>query len=424
MREGRRLVEMQTGLKLHLRAGLVLAMSIGALRAAEQGEPVLGAPDYEIRLETLSTGFDKKTCWVHARAGALPGNPPKVVLTMQKLLLNGSDVFYELNDMRSDDLGATWSGPVPHPDTLGRRTEANEVEVVACDFWPAWHAGSGKLLGIGHTARYKDNKVMHVRRRETCYAVYDEATRQWTRWETLAMPDEPRFHSAGAGCVQRVDLPDGDILLPVYFKNPEAKPTSVTVVRCRFDGKRLTYVAHGSELTVPTDRGLGEPSLTQYKGRYYLTLRHDKAGYVSTSDDGVNFSPPKMWTWDDGTELGNYNTQQHWVTHQKGLFLVYTRKGADNDHVFRHRAPLFIGQVDPEKLCVIRSTERILVPNRGARLGNFGVTKVNDRETWVTVTEWMQTNPPRPYDYTIPMKYGSDNAVFAARIIWGSPAAK
>ncbi len=415
---------MQMGLKFHIRAGLALAMGIGALCAAEPGKPVLGAPDYEIRLETLSTGFDKKTCWVHARAGALPGNPPKVVLTMQKLLLNSSDVFYELNDMRTDDLGATWSGPVSHPDTLGRRTEANGVEVVACDFWPAWHARSGTLLGIGHTARYKDNKVMHERLRETCYAVYDEATRQWTRWETMAMPDEPRFKSAGAGCVQRVDLPDGDILLPVYFKNPEAKQTSVTVVRCRFDDKRLTYVAHGTELTVPSDRGLGEPSLTQYKGRYYLTMRHDKAGYVSTSDDGLNFSPPKMWTWDDGTELGNYNTQQHWVTHDQGLFLVYTRKGADNDHVFRHRAPLFIGQVDPEKLCVIRSTERILVPNRGARLGNFGVTKVSDQETWVTVTEWMQTNPPKPYDYTIPMKYGSNNAVFASRIIWGSPAAK
>lgn len=424
MKRRRRLVKMQMGLKFHFRAGLVLALGIGALRAAEPGKPVLGAPDYEIRLETLSTGFDKKTCWVHARAGALPGNPPKVVLTMQKLLLNSSDVFYELNDMRTDDLGATWSGPVSHPDTLGRRTEANGVEVVACDFWPAWHARSGKLLGIGHTARYKDNKVMHERLRETCYAVYDEATRQWTRWETMTMPDEPRFKNAGAGCVQRVDLPDGDILLPIYFKNPEAKQTSVTVVRCRFDGKRLTYVAHGSELTVPSDRGLGEPSLTQYKGRYYLTLRHDKAGYVSTSDDGVNFSPPKMWTWDDGTELGNYNTQQHWVTHEQGLFLVYTRKGADNDHVFRHRAPLFIGQVDPEKLCVIRSTERILVPNRGARLGNFGVTKVSDQETWVTVTEWMQTNPPKPYDYTIPMKYGSNNAVFASRIIWESPAAK
>ncbi len=43
-----------------------------------------------------------------------------------------------------------------------------------------------------------------------------------------------------------------------------------------------------------------------------------------------------------------------------------------------------IAQVDPEKLHVIRSTERILIPERGAGLGNaFGVTEVNEHETWV-----------------------------------------
>lgn len=71
--------------------------------------------------------------------------------------------------------------------------------------------------------------------------------------------------------------------------------------------------------------------------------------------------------WDDGTDLGSYNTQQHWVAHSEGLFLVYTRRGANNGHVMRHRAPLFIAQVDPVKLHVLRSTERELMPNRGAR---------------------------------------------------------
>ena len=109
------------------------------------------------------------------------------------------------------------------------------------------------------------------------------------------------------------------------------------------------------------------------------------------------------------------------MTHSDALFLVYTRTGASNDHVFRHRAPLFIAQVDPGKLCVIRRTERILVPERGARLGNFGVTEVNEHETWVTVAEWMQTWGPKFSDSSIPRKYGSNNAVFAARIIWEKP---
>jgi hypothetical protein len=95
------------------------------------------------------------------------------------------------------------------------------------------------------------------------------------------------------------------------------------------------------------------------------------------------------------------------------LFLVYTRRGANNDHVFRHRAPLFMAQVDPKRLCVLRKTERILVPERGARLGNFGVANINKDETWVTVAEWMQ---PKGVE-----QHGSDGSVFVARIHWARP---
>jgi hypothetical protein len=63
-------------------------------------------------------------------------------------------------------------------------------------------------------------------------------------------------------------------------------------------------------------------------------------------------------------------------------------------------------------MAVIRETEQILVPERGARLGNFGVTDVTPDETWVTVSDWMQ---PRGVD-----KYGS-HGVFVARIQWNRP---
>jgi hypothetical protein len=142
-------------------------------------------------------------------------------------------------------------------------------------------------------------------------------------------------------------------------------------------------------------------------------MRNDDHGYVSVSADGQDFVEPRRWTFDDGSDLGNYNTQQHWVTHSDGLFLVYTRRGADNDHVFRNRAPLFLARVDPEKLHVIRATERILVPERGARLGNFGVVDVSPHETWVTVTEWMQ---PKGVE-----KHGSDNSVFVVKLKWSRP---
>ena len=62
---------------------------------------------------------------------------------------------------------------------------------------------------------------------------------------------------------------------------------------------------------------------------------------------------------------------------------------------------------------MVRETEVALVPNRGARLGNFGVTAVSPNETWVTVAEWMQ-----PVGCE---KYGCDGSVWVARICWDRP---
>ncbi|MBP8951404.1 MAG: exo-alpha-sialidase [Armatimonadetes bacterium] len=379
-----------------------------------------GHVDYTVELNAITSGFDGETCWVHARPGVIPGGGddgmPAVVVTLQKLLLSGSDIFYGLHDFRTDDMGATWDGPESYPG-LGRRQEPDEIESVICDFTPSWHAATGRLLGIGHVARYLgDHLAPDPRRRETAYSVYDDIRRMWSSWETVEMPDSERFFCSGAGCVQRVDLEDGTLLVPIYFRDPKSQDPSCsisTVMRCSFDGTLLKYLEHGAELSVPEPRGLGEPSLARFQDRYFLTLRNDVRGYVSDGPDGLNFGPPVPWRFDDGEELGNYNTQQHWVTHSDGLFLVYTRRGADNDHVFRHRAPLFMAQVDPEHLCVIRETERAIVPERGARLGNFGVANVTPYETWVVAAEWMQ-----PVGCE---KYGSDNTVWVARIHWETP---
>ncbi len=383
-------------------------LAVSALHAAEP---------YELKLETITQGYDGKMCWVHPRAGAIPGSPPQVVMTMQKLLLTGSDVFYALNHLSTSDLSKTWTKPVENTETLGRREEPDGVIVAACDFTPKWHAKSGKLLGIGHTVRYQNNKVIHETPRQTPYSVYDSQKGTWSSWATLPMPDGPKFYNAGAGCVQRVDLENGDILLPIYFRAKGEKYTRVTVLRCSFDGTTLRYIEQGNDLAMESGRGLAEPSLIRCAGKFYLTLRNDAAGYVCASDDGLHFSEPKRWNWTDGSDLGNYNTQQHWVTHKDHLYLVYTRRGANNDHVFRHRAPLFMAEVDKATLTVKRDTERILVPERGARLGNFGVCEVSENETWVTVAEWMQKNGP---DIVIKPdnKYGADNSVYAARILW------
>ena len=379
----------------------------------------------EIELQAISQGYDRKTCWVHSRAGAVPvdDGPPIVVLTMHALRITGDDVFYPINSMRTDDGGKTWTGPVDHGDAFARRPIDGGAEEGVCDWWPAWHAGSGRLLGIGHTVRYHgDNIPAHAEARSTAYGVYDVEKRTWTPWKTLETP----YGEEGAGSVQRVDLPNGDILLPTYFLIPEMfdkgvenrwlSQYAVMVMRCTFDGDVLHFVESGNQMTVPSGRGFAEPSLIRFDGRFFLTIRNNDRAYVTSGIDGLNFDQTRVWTFDDGTDLGNYNTQQHWLAMPDALYLVYNRRGADNDNVVRHRAPLFIAQVDTDRLCVIRDTEQILVPNRGARLGNFGITKISETESWVTVAEWMQTKGPEYWDYSVCEKYGSDNSVFVAKV--------
>src|SRR5262249_23533184 len=149
------------------------------------------------------------------------GGVPRVVVTMSPLLLTGSDVYYELHEMRTDDLGKTWAGPIKHTDTLGRRPGGmlygKPVELACGAFWPKWHAKSGKLLGTGLTFAYADDRApVNNRKIDTTYSVYDAGKGTWSRWATLELPGRKLGHACGAGCCQRVDLPDGSILLPVY----------------------------------------------------------------------------------------------------------------------------------------------------------------------------------------------------------------
>ncbi|MCE9530201.1 MAG: glycoside hydrolase [Planctomycetes bacterium] len=403
---------------------LFMATNSGIMQAAD--------PPYRIQLDTITKGYDGmpydgKMCYTQARAGIVPRSDrdPLIVVTMSPMLLTGSDSYFAIHEMRSGDLGKTWSGPFKHTDTLGRRPggkfNGNPVEVCVSDYWPKWHAKSGKLLGTGQSLRYANNKgPINGSSRDTTFSVYDAEKNTWSPWEALVFKEGKLQYSSGAGCTQRVDLPNGEILLPVYYRTEGNKIAESKILRCGFDGKKLTVLEEGPALKLEVKRGLTEPSLAHFKGKFFLTLRNDDAAYVAVSDDGVKFGDIKKWTWDDGTDLGSYNTQAHWVTHSDALYLVYTRRGANNDHIFRHRAPLFIAEVDVAKLQVKKATEQILIPEKGARFGNFGVCNVSENETWIVETEWMQRPPQEPI---IPVvnKWGAEGRVYAARIIWQKP---
>lgn len=374
--------------------------------------------DFKIRVDTVLKHDDGEFLWFHPRVAAVPGAAPSggpaVVMTLQKHL-QISDYYSGLSVMRSDDLGGTWTPPDACAELEWVREPDGTIIAVA-DVTPGWHAATGKLLAVGARVRYgKKGEQLDDKQRshQTSYAVHDPKTGHWSRWSVLEMPEGEKFNFARSACAQWLVEPDGDVLLPFYFGSSASTPHSVCVVRCQFDGRELRYLSHGDELALDVVRGLVEPSLVRFGSRYFLTIRNDVKGYVTVGDDGQHFAPIKPWTFDDGAELGSYNTQQHWLVHAEGLFLVYTRRGADNDHMFRHRAPLFIARIDPEKLQVIRATERVLIPERGATLGNFGAAAVDENESWVTVAEGVWNDDAR--------KRGAEGALFVARVTWSKP---
>ncbi len=386
---------------------ILCVLLISAVPHLQAAEPV----EFTVKLETVMKHDDGQFLWFHPRAAAMPGG---VMMTIQKHL-KVSDYYSGLHFMTRQGVDGTWTGPLLTPE-LDWQKQPDGVTLSVADVTPGWHEKTGKLIALGARVRYspQGKQLEDVKRaHQTVYAVYDPKTSKWTPWRVLELPADEEFNFARNACAQWLVKPDGTLLVPLYIGKSAKDRFSTTVAECRFDGDKLTFIKNGSVLRLDVARGLYEPSLAAFGGRYFLTLRNDVRGHVSVSDDGLQFAEPKPWTFDDGAELGSYNTQQHWLAHSDGLFLIYTRRGANNDHIVRHRAPLFMARVDTDKLHIIRSTEKIVVPERGAEMGNFGANTINANESWVTVSEGMFMKDSA--------KRGAEGATFVARILWSKP---
>lgn len=375
---------------------------------------------FDVKAEVIHRELNPGFCWFHPRVAAIPGagedGQPAVVMTIQKHLV-ASDHYSGMYFLRTDDLGRSWTPPTKIPE-LDWQAGPNGETIAVCDATPGWHDSSRKMLVIGIKLRYsKDGKQLldKPRSHECAYTTYDPQMRAWTRWKMLAMPDtDSKFFLVAPGCVQWLVNSDGTLLIPIYFRGPTGDDDISTVVHASFDGQNLKYLKHGSELAIRGGRGFSEPSLVLHQGKYFLTLRNDKAAYVTASTDGLHFGPVKKWTFDDREDLGSYNTQAHWLNHSDALFLTYTRRGANNDHIPRNRAPIFIAQVDPLKLEVLRSTERMILPERGVMLGNFGAAAITPNESWVTDSEYILGTTPNPR--------GGDGSTWLGRVKWSRPS--
>lgn len=169
-----------------------------------------------------------------------------------------------------------------------------------------------------------------------------------------------------------VYLDANTVIKSFTFKTDDVKNWTTTA-KCKIENNTLHTIELGNAHTIENSRrGLYEPHLVRWQNRYYMTGRaEDKRGYLLTSDDGLTWSTPQPWTWDNGDEIPMDQTMTKLLSHPDGLVLAYTRIRDDNTHTFRHRAPLHVADLDPKTHRLIRDTERIIVPDKGMAVGNF-----------------------------------------------------
>ncbi len=372
-----------------------------------------------IDVEIPWNGRQKGKSWFHPRACIIP-NPdshaqPIVFMTLQEI--TGSDVFGQVHWTMTYDLGKSWREPEPIA-AFARRDIGGGLEEGVCDVVPQLHPQTGIILAMGHNVYYSEGRL--TKPAEDRFPVYAVRTPdgKWSERMKLEWADPRGSGIYTCGCGERLLLDDGDILVPISFGPKDRTHRSVTSFRCAFNGDELTVKQIGNELVNTAGRGLLEPSLVRWGGEYLMTIRaEDNRGYASRSADGLNWSDPQPWRFEDGETLTMSTTQQHWLPHSERLHVVYTRKTEENEKVVRWRAPLFIAAVDLDSLRIIRATEKIVFPLRGdsvnepehvARMGNFHPVTVTPRESWVTVGE------ARPED-------GWKGDLLLARLRWSLP---
>ncbi len=376
----------------------------------------------KIELTRIPTDFKGERCFTHARCAVKEDGYG--IMTTQPLRLSGSDIFYGMYISETHDGGKSWS-PLRPSKTVVRRDLGEGRTIAFCDATPFFHKASGKFLIVGHYAMYvNDEAAPSPHPRHTLYAVYDEEVGDFSPFGMVEMPggEDGSYYNCGNGSGQLLELSSGELLIPIYHMDKKAASDpwhccyDASVMLCAFDGDRITVKEVGNALSVSVPRGLCEPSVEKCGGKYFLALRNDESGFVSRSDDGLHYEAPVPLVFDDGANAGNYCTQQHWIVNGEALYMVYTRRGANNDHVFRHRAPLLIARFDTERMCLVRETEEIAVPERGARLGNFGCQSLGGGKGIVCASEWMQTTAPDYFNWRRCMEYGSDNSIFVSHI--------
>lgn len=375
----------------------LLSFGLGACQNWLQADETKGdALVASVAREILINGTETGQSWFHPRCCMVPhGAGSRVFMTLQTI--TGSDYYQAVHSMTSDDKGHSWTAPTLVPG-LGRVERDGGVEEGVCDVVPQWHAPTRSVLAMGHNVYYRGGRLTQPSaERWPTYSVLNEEGTWATQRARLQWDDSRASAMYSCGCGQREVLPNGDLLIPLSYGPKGRAYRDVSTLRCGFDGKTITPHQLGAELRVAKGRGLLEPSVARFRDRYLLTIRaEDGHGYVAVSNDGLDWREMKPWAWEDGSALEMSTTQQHWLMHSEAPYLVYTRKTPENARLMRWRAPLFMARVDPDRLCLIRETEQMVLPIVGdptgnpkkvPLMGNFHTVAVSPQESWITVGE-------------------------------------
>jgi hypothetical protein len=369
---------------------------------------------YTMYRDVVAEGYDGKTCCIAPKAFRTPDG--RLHIDYTTLFLSGSDVFGDRYVLTSEDGGRSFSAPrlfngLPEKNEDGVRT------VSALNAY--YHKATNSCFALGRETRYTDGHSPILSGRNIMRALtgaFDAEAMTFTSCEFVSPPGTEEWDALTF--MEPLEDDDGTVLIPAYGRPGSRRQAEVAVFRFAVENGRLRWLESSPSITRhDLARGLCEPRLTKLGGTYYLTMRSDEIGWFARSEDGMRFTVPTEWRWDDGEILTSRNTQQGWLRFPDGLFLVYTRETPHNAHIFRRRAPLFLARFDEERDCLVRDTERIAVPEMGARLGNFCVTEISDGEAWICVCEWMQTTGPNPFDHTVCARYGANNRLWRIRIV-------
>lgn len=320
----------------------------------------------------------------------------------------GSDHYGPVLFCNSSDRGRTWSEPAEIPG-FGSNYLANGYIEAFADCVAFYHQQTDKMILLGGNTYYKadggcvDTLGMFGDGEKApdlpVYSAYGVLSRggHWGPRQRMFCPGLSENNAVWSLSAQVAILEDGKMLIPAMVSSygENSFEFKVIVQLCDFDGEKITVLQHSEFLRNPVGRGLIEPSIFEYQGLYYLTLRaEDNHGYYSVSRDGLTWGPIQPWRWKDGAALEMSSTQQHWATLGGKLYLLYTRRNGANDAAFRWRIPVYIAEVDvgDTGLSLKQETEQIIFGPRGAYgkchlIGNYQPLQLSENEVLVGAGE-------------------------------------